>query len=583
VVPETIVGKTLGEVWSNEIFENAIRRNIDLCFSGKTVRYEAPFSTPLKGERFFEVIFRPISNKKDEISYIQAETLDINDIVELKKKALEKEEELRKFETNLPVGFLRCDPDGKIRHANKAFLRIMECSDEISIEKKNLKSFYQDEGLFEMHLEQLIDCNTKTLGRVNLKNCQGKEIPCRISGYMAVDDSGKPAFIDIAVEDSSHELMLEDRLLQAQKLETIGALAGGIAHDFNNILATISGYAEMLKEDLLTDPELAEKVTKIQGAVSKGQSITNQILTFSRQVEQAKVPVSVSEVIFETVGFVKSSIPFNIEIKSYISEKEANVLADPTQLFRVFLNLMTNAIQAMEQTGGTLSVYLEVVKGKHVKHELSKDIVADEYVLLTFKDTGIGMEPSLISRIFEPFYTTREVGKGTGLGLSVIHGIINELEGEILVSSKKEQGSVFYVYLPVSKKYPVYSEKPERKKRILFIAGNRYESRILSLALESTGYELIYNSDLKHLIEIMTFEGGQPDLVIYMSDSRQIQQSDIVVLYNKLKIVTPLILITDGNRELLEEKLVNSGIIRQQLIKPVSLREIRDAIQSLLK
>jgi PAS domain S-box-containing protein len=583
VVPETIVGKTLGEVWSNEIFENAIRRNIDLCFSGKTVRYEAPFSTPLKGERFFEVIFRPISNKKDEISYIQAETLDINDIVELKKKALEKEEELRKFETNLPVGFLRCDPDGKIRHANTAFLRIMECSDEISIEKKNLKSFYQDEGLFEMHLEQLIDCNTKTLGRVNLKNCQGKEIPCRISGYMAVDDSGKPAFIDIAVEDSSHELMLEDRLLQAQKLETIGALAGGIAHDFNNILATISGYAEMLKEDLLTDPELAEKVTKIQGAVSKGQSITNQILTFSRQVEQAKVPVSVSEVIFETVGFVKSSIPFNIEIKSYISEKEANVLADPTQLFRVFLNLMTNAIQAMEQTGGTLSVYLEVVKGKHVKHELSKDIVADEYVLLTFKDTGIGMEPSLISRIFEPFYTTREVGKGTGLGLSVIHGIINELEGEILVSSKKEQGSVFYVYLPVSKKYPVYSEKPERKKRILFIAGNRYESRILSLALESTGYELIYNSDLKHLIEIMTFEGGQPDLVIYMSDSRQIQQSDIVVLYNKLKIVTPLILITDGNRELLEEKLVNSGIIRQQLIKPVSLREIRDAIQSLLK
>ena len=216
--------------------------------------------------------------------------------------------------------------------------------------------------------------------------------------------------------------------------------------------------------------------------------------------------MSIAEVLNETIGFVKSSIPSNIVIKSHIPAKKANVLADPTQLFRVFLNLMTNAIQSMEETGGTLSVNMEVVKGKLVKHELNKDIVADEYVLLTFKDTGKGMEPSLINRIFEPFFTTREVGKGTGLGLSVIHGIIQEMEGEILVSSKKEQGSVFYVYLPVSKKYPDFSEKTDRKKRILFITGNKYESRILSLALENTGYDLIYISDQNHLIRTLTKE-----------------------------------------------------------------------------
>jgi len=193
------------------------------------------------------------------------------------------------------------------------------------------------------------------------------------------------------------------------------------------------------------------------------------------------------------------------------------------------------------------------------------------------------MEPSLMNRIFEPFFTTREVGKGTGLGLSVIHGIILEMEGEILVSSKKEQGSVFYLYLPVSEKYPDFSGKADRNKRILFIAGNQYESRILSLALENTGYELIYISDQKHLIKILACDNERPDLIIYMSDSRQIQQGDIAVIYSKLKILTPLILITDGNRELLEEKLLNSGIIKQQLIKPVSLKEIRDAIQSLLK
>jgi len=226
---------------------------------------------------------------------------------------------------------------------------------------------------------------------------------------------------------------------------------------------------------------------------------------------------------------------------------------------------------------------MELMKGKFIKHELNKDIVADEYVLLIFKDTGIGMEQSLISRIFEPFFTTREVGKGTGLGLSVIHGIIKEMEGEILVSSRKEQGSVFYVYLPVSKKYPDYSGKADRKKRILFIAGNQYESRILSLALENKGYELIYVSDQNQLIKILANDNDRPDLVIYMSDSRQIHQGDIVVIYSRLKIITPLILISDSNRELLEEKLLNSGIIKQQLIKPVSLKEIRNAIQALLK
>ena len=156
VVPEKVVGKSLGEVWGDSIFENKIKSNLDLCFSGETVRYEAPFSTPQNGERFFEVIFRPLPGKTDDITYILAETLDINDLIQYKQKALEKEEEIHNLETNLPVGFLRCDPEGKILHANNAFLRIMECNDKLTIVNVNLKSFYPDEGLFEMHLEQLI-------------------------------------------------------------------------------------------------------------------------------------------------------------------------------------------------------------------------------------------------------------------------------------------------------------------------------------------------------------------------------------------------------------------------------------------
>jgi PAS domain S-box-containing protein len=583
IVLDAILGKSLGDFWGHDTFQNVIKKNVDLCFSGKTVQYEATFMTPQAGKRHFEVVFRPISVEPGKITHLLAETFDIDDLKNSKQAVIEKEEEFRKFESNLPIGFLRCDPKGNILHANKAFLNIADCHDNLIITKMNLRDFYLEEDLFNIHMDQLAECHTKNFGRVSIKNYSGKEVPCRISGFLAINASGTPTYIDIAVEDCTRELMLENRLLQAQKLETIGSLAGGIAHDFNNILATISGYSEMLHEDLPKNSDLSDKVGKIQGAVKKAQSITNQILTFSRHVEQEKVLINVSEVLKETIGFVKSSIPANIVLKSRIPRISANVLADPTQLFRVFLNLMTNAIQAMEEEGGILSVNIAVVEREFVQHELNKDIVADEYVLLTFKDTGEGMEPSLIGRIFEPFFTTREVGKGTGLGLSVIHGIITEMEGEILVSSKKHAGSVFLVYLPVSKSYSDFMEKKASRKRILFITGNKYESRILSLALESAGYELIFISDSRNFIKVMTGIRERPDLVIYMSDSKQIKPEDLVGIFRSQKIVTPCVLITDPDQEISDEKLLNSEIIYQQLTKPVSLKEIRNAIQELLR
>jgi CheY-like chemotaxis protein len=332
-------------------------------------------------------------------------------------------------------------------------------------------------------------------------------------------------------------------------------------------------------EDLPQNSDLSEKVSKIQGAVLRAKSITNQILTFSRQVEQDKIAVSVSEVLRETLGFIKSSIPSNIDVQSRYFNNEVKVLADPTQLFRVFINLMTNAIQAMEENGGTLSVTMEVIEGKLVKNQLNKDIVADEYVFITFKDTGKGMEPSVMSRIFEPFFTTREIGKGTGLGLSVTYGIISEMEGEILVSSKREEGSEFFVYLPVARQYVVNEVFIGPKKKILFIAGNKHESRMLSMALENTGFDLLYVSDRQGFVKAFSFGENNPDLIIYMTESGQVKPEDFLNIYLQKKADAPCIIITNQNCSIFEEKLLNSGIVKQHLIKPVSLKEIKSAIQ----
>jgi signal transduction histidine kinase len=469
-IADSIVGKTLSDIWGEENFRNNIKDNIDKCFSGAMVKYEASFTTPETGPRYFEVVFRPFPEESGEISHLLAETFDITNIKLSEKNALEKESEIKE-----------------------------------------------------------------------------------------------------------REQLLEDRLLRAQNLETIGVLAGGLAHDFNNILATISGYSELLRDEISESSPSYGKVAKIQFAVSKARSLIKQMLTFSRQIEQDKVTVNISDVLKETIGFIKSAAPDNVTIKYSSRKRDLQVYADPTQLFRVFLNLMTNAIQSLENKQGTISVNIRTVTGISVRKLLNRMIVADEYVLVTFRDTGKGMDPSVIGRIFDPFFTTREVGKGSGLGLSVVHGIVSEMGGEIIVSSEISIGSVFSIYLPLT-----VSDKKlsgERKIKILFIPGNKHESKVLSIALECAGFTLIQVSEKKEFDDICLMKKGRPDLVIYLSDAEKIRLGDILSGVPKTGPAMPCILIDDSDHIFSEENLVNSGFISQHLIKPVSLIEIKDAIQ----
>ena len=204
---ESIIGKSLPEIWGQDTFKSKIQQNIDLCFAGNTIRYEANFNTPLFGDRYYEVVFRPISKGDSEITHLLAETFDITDLRLSQKIVNEMEEEFKKLKTNLPIGFLRCAPDGIIIHANMAFLKIMECDDEASMAGLNIQEFYTEKGLFGIHLNQLMNDRIKTFGRVPLYTVAGHEIACRISGFIVSDSSGEPSFIDFALEDSSRELM----------------------------------------------------------------------------------------------------------------------------------------------------------------------------------------------------------------------------------------------------------------------------------------------------------------------------------------------------------------------------------------
>jgi signal transduction histidine kinase len=228
---------------------------------------------------------------------------------------------------------------------------------------------------------------------------------------------------------------------------------GGIAHDLNTILTTISGYAEMMAEDLPANSPFKDTTLRIVSAVARARSLTDRILVSEKQNQEDKIAVNVNDVLKESIDFVRPSLPPEITVNCDIPVSEISVYAEPLQLLRVFFNLVTNAVHSMEGRGGILSIGVRVLGRNKVKSIIKKDILSEDYVSISFNDTGSGIDASLSGKIFEPYFTTKEQGVGTGLGLSVVREIVNELNGEVQVTSDKNYGTVFDIYLPIYKEF----------------------------------------------------------------------------------------------------------------------------------
>jgi signal transduction histidine kinase len=222
----------------------------------------------------------------------------------------------------------------------------------------------------------------------------------------------------------------------------------GIVHDLNNILATILGYAEMLHEDLKDESPMRDKTSRIISAIEKAKSIANQLIVTGEKTRQISNKTNVDLILKETVEFFRYVMPEGVRIDSDIPPGKYMIIGDPDQIFRIFLNLIINAIQSMKEKGGILYLSISSVKGTKVKKLISRENLSDEYVHVTLKDTGYGMDSSIKERVFEPYYSQRPGVKGSGLGLYLVKEIVNELGGEILLSSHKNIGSVFDLYFP---------------------------------------------------------------------------------------------------------------------------------------
>lgn len=380
---------------------------------------------------------------------------------------------------------------------------------------------------------------------------------------------------------------LESQLSKSQRLETIGTLAGGIAHDFNNILTPILGYAEMGLSGIDEDDPIHEYFAEIMQAAERAQKLVSQILTFSKAEEGKAAPVSIQEVIDEVIRLMRPSLPSTVSIEEDIDSSCHKVIADPTQMHQVVVNLCTNALHAMEQTGGVLKIVLREVSTGNGMPPIAPELPDGNYAELIISDTGTGMDNRAIERIFEPFFTTKSVEKGSGLGLSVVHGIVTGTNGHISVESAQGKGSAFHVWLPVIK-----SNTPDRLEQnpllakyaasVLFIDDEPATVNLVTIMMTKLGYNIRAENSPVEALKLFREQPDQFDLVITdltMPEMTGIQLSSEI---HKIAPSIPVILMTGYGKMIDHDMPLKHYGINRLLKKPLKLAHLALAVKEVL-
>jgi nitrogen-specific signal transduction histidine kinase/CheY-like chemotaxis protein len=380
----------------------------------------------------------------------------------------------------------------------------------------------------------------------------------------------------------------EKQLQQTQKLEAIGSLAGGIAHDFNNILAPIMGRAELMLVESDVNSETAEHCRGILDASRRARDLVKQILTFSRQVDQEIQPVCLTDIIEEVVKLVHPTLPTTIEIKMHLPESCPRIMADSTQLHQILMNLMTNAYHAMEETGGQLNIRLETMTlGLGAFDDLS--ITPGLYQQLTVEDTGHGMDEATMTKIFDPYFTTKSRGKGTGLGLAVVLGILRGYGGEIRVASTLGKGTTFTLYFPVvevaetSPQLAIDPQEPMPRgsEHILLVDDEKSIADVTTSMLERLGYKVTVRLSGFDALEAYRSLSSTIDLVI--ADLTMPQMTGLQ-LYKKIKLLrsdAKVIICTGFSEQLTSDKSRVIGI-EGFLNKPVIMADLAHCVRRVL-
>ncbi|MRR33126.1 response regulator [bacterium] len=390
------------------------------------------------------------------------------------------------------------------------------------------------------------------------------------------------------VEERTAELRkTEKELRQAQKMEAIGTLAAGIAHDFNNILTSILGFTEMFLHKTPTESPGRREMEHVFGSAQRAAELVRQILSFSRQSEQERKPVHVAGIVTDACKLLRSTLPATIDIRQEIlvATGQDKVLADPTQLHQVLMNLSTNAAHAMQSHGGILNIRLTAVAASSPLLAYLPPPHSGDYLNLSVSDTGTGIDTRTLERIFDPYFTTKPAGEGTGLGLAVVQGIVKNHGGAIRVHTEPEKGTSFDVLLPMITAEVLREDiAPEQvlhgTECILFVDDENSLAVLGQEILESFGYSVITASNSLDALDIFRKSPAAFDLIITDLTMPNLTGRGLAREVTAIRADIPVILCT-GFRESVDEKDLEYGIVKC-LMKPYTVKTIGQTIRQVL-
>ncbi len=486
-----------------------------------------------------------------------------------------------------PNAIVISDLSGRTRFVNPSFTRIFGYSKEELIGKRipyipewdKQKSESERKNL--VHHKDVMERESQRLRK------DGQSIDVSITHSLCRDNNGDPTDILTIIRDITDKRMIEKQLWHAQKMEAIGTLAGGIAHDFNNLLFIISGYVEMSLKELPEGNRVGCNLVQMSKAVTRARGLVQQILTFSRLEEQGQIKTLIQPVIKETLAMLRASLPSTIEIRREIDESCKSVLADPTRIHQVIMNLCTNAYHSMRKNGGRLEVKLNRTNITFDDTSAKMNPPPGKYVMLTVSDTGHGIDKSLMDRIFEPYFTTKAQCEGSGMGLAMVHGIVKSIGGYITVSSKPKKGSIFNIYLPELDEEAVEIEMPNTgtvrggNEHILLIDDEEEIIEMLEKMLGHFGYQITTKTCSEEALTLFCSEPNRFDLVITDQTMPKITGIELTRKVRELRPDIPVILCTGFSELITEEKLKALGV-KEYIMKPIHCKEMAGIIRSVL-
>lgn len=440
------------------------------------------------------------------------------------------------------------------------------------------------EAHFEQKMGKVVEQGATWQGHIVNQRKDGSLFVAAATVSPIRDPSGEVAHFVLMQRDITNDVEIESRMRHAQKMEAIGTLAGGIAHDFNNILGGIIGFTDMTLRLSTPSTDIHDNLLQIRQGGKRAADLVQQILTFSRQSALEKMPVSMSSLIRESLNLMRATLPETIEIQQDLQTTDATVMASPVQIQQIFMNLCSNAIYAMRETGGTLTIRLERAPGPNPEQG---EADGEGWVRLTVEDTGQGIESDILPSIFTPFFSTKQPGEGSGMGLSVVHGIVRELGGEISVQSQPGKGSVFAVLLSETGQKKTgnltSSEEPlpMGSEHILVVDDEKEVRESCRMMLSHLGYTVTTTGNPQEVLTLIVKAWPPVDLVLADQTMPKMTGIDLTGEIQRLRPGIPVILCT-GYVDQINHAAAREAGACDLLMKPMDLRGLGTAVRSAL-